>query len=127
MMLVDRRRRHTAAPGVSGGYLINQHEVQNRIEALRAVVVRPGAASTQVRPMWLNVNDTEREHSGLTYEDISKLIASLTKSDTASIGDDPFAETLSTEPVFDAAFAGSLLEHLPAGTRPRRQPSRVQR
>jgi Type I phosphodiesterase / nucleotide pyrophosphatase len=109
MMLLTADHGHTAAPGVSGGYLINQHEVQNRIEGLE-----PGPHSnllTQVRPMWLNIDDAELQSAGLTYVDVSRLVASLTRKDTASF-DDPSVAASSTEPVFDAAFAGSLLTHL---------------
>jgi predicted AlkP superfamily pyrophosphatase or phosphodiesterase len=109
LMLVTADHGHTAAPGVSGGYLINQHEVQRRIEALRSNPADP-ALLTQVRPMWLNIDDDELANSNLTYQDISKLIASLTRQQTRTT-DDP-SWTLTDEPVFDAAFAGSLLPHL---------------
>jgi predicted AlkP superfamily pyrophosphatase or phosphodiesterase len=110
MMLLTADHGHTAAPGVSGGYLINQHEVQRRIEALRASSSDPHLL-TQVRPMWLNIDDAELKHSDLSYEDVSKLVASFSRSETAS-SEDPASLTSSTEPVFDAAFAGSLLTHL---------------
>jgi hypothetical protein len=107
-MLLTADHGHTAKPGQGGGYLINQHAVQDAIEGLRHNQADP-LLITQLRPMWLNIDDDALHTAGKTYMDVSKLVAELTREETRSLGEDltdPHA------PVFDAVFAGSLLDRL---------------
>jgi hypothetical protein len=112
VLLLTADHGHTAAGKVSHGFIINEQHVLDGIEARFDTKANGVSIGKQLRPMWLTVNQDEMEANGVTFQEISKFVASLTKA-TAGRPGHHLSPTQAKELVYDAAFAGNLFTRLP--------------
>ena len=112
VLLLTADHGHAAHRSVSRGFIINGQRIMDRIQERFDTKADGRPVVQQFRPMWLELDEAELEANGVTYDKISKLVAGITKADASPPGKRLSADQ-AEELVFDAVFAGNILDRLP--------------